>query len=116
MATRRPGAGRALAAALGVPAREVAWGEPVPGVMVVNATPLGMNGEALPPGLVEEAAGLIDMAYGAEPTPAVVAARRLGRPAADGLDLLVAQAALSFRLWTGVEADFGAMRRAAAGA
>ena len=68
---------------------------------MVNATPLGMHGEALPPGVVEEAAGLIDLPYGAEPTPAVAAARRLGRPAADGLDVLVAQAALSFRLWTG---------------
>jgi shikimate dehydrogenase len=114
VATRRAGAGRALAAALGVPAREVAWGEPVSGVTVVNATPLGMNGEALPPGLVEEATGLIDMPYGAEPTPAVAAARRLGRPVADGLDLLAAQAALSFLLWTGVEADFGVMRQAAA--
>lgn len=115
IATRRGGAGEALAASVGVQAREVPWGEPVPGVVVVNATPLGMNAEALPPGLLEEAAGLIDMPYGVEPTPAVAAARLLGRPFADGLDLLVAQAALSFRLWTGVEADVGVMRRAAAG-
>lgn len=113
VATRRGGAGRDLGAALGIPAREVAWGEPVAGVIVVNATPLGMHGEPLPPGVVEEAAGLIDLPYGAERTPAVSAARRLGRPTADGLDVLVAQAALSFRLWTGVAADVGAMRRAA---
>jgi shikimate dehydrogenase len=113
VATRRPGAGRALAAALGIPAREVPWGQPVAGAVVANGTPLGMHGEPLPEGLVEAAAGLIDMPYGAEPTPAVAAAQRLGVPAADGLDLLVAQAALSFGLWTGVEADVGAMRRAA---
>jgi len=113
VATRRAGAGRALAVLLGIPARETPWGRPVRGAILVNATPLGMHGEPLPEGLVDEAAGLIDMPYGAEPTPAVAAARRLGRPVADGLDLLVAQAALSFRLWTGVEADVGAMRRAA---
>lgn len=113
LSTRRAGAGRALGAALGVPAGETPWGRPVPGAILVNATPLGMLGEALPACLVEEAAGLIDMPYGAEPTPAMTAARRLGLPAADGLDLLVAQAALSFRLWTGVEADMSSMRRAA---
>lgn len=114
VSTRRPGAGGALAVALGVAAVEVPWGQPLPGAVVVNATPLGMHGEALPPGLVEEAAGLIDMPYGAEDTPAMAAARRFGLPAADGLDLLVAQAALSFRLWTGVEAPLAVMRRAAA--
>jgi len=111
---RRPGAGRALAADLGVEAEEVPWGRPVPGVVVVNATPLGMQGEPLPAGLVDEATGLIDLPYGAAPTPAVAAARREGRPTADGLDLLVAQAALSFRLWTGGEAPVDVMRRAAA--
>ncbi|MFH1329290.1 MAG: shikimate dehydrogenase [Actinomycetota bacterium] len=114
VATRRPGVGGALAAALGVAAVEVPWGQPVPGAVVVNATPVGMHGEALPPGVVEEAAGLIDMPYGAEDTPAVAAARLAGLPTADGLDLLVAQAALSFQLWTGVEAPLAVMRRAAA--
>ena len=54
------------------------------------------------------------MPYGPEDTPAVAAVRRVGLPTADGLDLLVAQAALSFRLWTGVEASLAVMRRAAA--
>jgi shikimate dehydrogenase len=113
VATRRRGAGRELGAALGVPVREAAWGEPVAGAIVVNATPLGMLGEPLPAGVIEEALGLIDLPYGADATPAVTTARRLGRPAADGLEVLVAQAALSFRLWTGREAPIEAMRRAA---
>ena len=114
VSTRRPGAGAVLAAALGVATGEVPWGRVVPGAVVVNATPVGMQGEPLPAGVVEEAAGLFDMPYGRETTLAVVAARRLGLPVAEGIDHLVAQAALSFRLWTGVEAPLAVMRRAAA--
>jgi len=113
IATRRPGAGEALAATLGVAATGVPWGRPQPGYVVVNATPLGMEGEPLPPGVVEEAAGLIDLPYGREPTPAVLLARARGLPVADGLDHLVAQAALSFELWAGVPAPLGAMEAAA---
>jgi len=109
VATRRAGAGVALAASLGVVASGLAWGRPRPGAVLVNATPLGMHGEPLPPGLVEEAVGLIDLPYGPDPTPATVAARGRGLPVADGLDHLVAQAALSFELWTGVEAPLAVM-------
>ena len=115
VAGRRPGAGPALAAAVGVAAAEVPWGRPLPGALVVNATPLGMEEEALPAGVVEEASGLIDLPYGAGPTPAVAEARRRGLPVAGGLEVLVAQAALSFRIWTGREAAVEVMRRAAAG-
>jgi len=113
IATRRPGAGQALADALGVPATGIPWGEPLAGAVVVNATPLGMYGESLPPGVVEAAAGLVDLAYGPEATPAVALARRRGLPAADGLDVLVAQAALSFELWAEVPAPLAAMEAAA---
>ena len=113
VATRRRGAGASLAAALGVPAAEAPWGRPLPGAVVLNATPLGMHGESLPPGLVEASAALVDLPYGPEPTPAVALARRRGLPVADGLDLLVAQAVLSFELWTGVAAPRAAMEAAA---
>ena len=88
------------------------WGDPLPGAIVVNATPLGMKGESLPEGVVEEAAGLIDMPYRDDPTPAVTTASEHGLPYVDGLALLVEQAALSFAWWTGVEAPVEAMRRA----
>ena len=113
VAARRPGAGGALAAALGLEAVEVPWGRPVPGAVVVNATPLGMQGEPLPPDLVEEAGGLIDLPYRELPTPAITAAGRLGIPFADGCAVLVAQAALAFTLWTGLEAPVAVMQRAA---
>jgi len=106
---RRPGAGPAVAAALGVACREVPWGEVVDGAVVVNATPLGMAGESLPAGLVAAAAGVFDMAYGPAATPAVVEGRRLGLPVADGASMLVAQAARSFELWTGVRAPLPVM-------
>jgi len=113
VATRRPGAGQALAEALGVPATGIPWGEPLAGAVVVNATPLGMQGEGLPPGVIEAAGGLIDLPYGTEPTPAVALARRRGLPVADGLDLLVAQAALSFELWAARPAPLAVMEAAA---
>ena len=113
VATRRPEAGRALAEALRVPTTVIPWGEPLAGAVVVNATPLGMQGEELPPGVIEVAGGLIDLPYGTEPTPAVALARRRGLPVADGLDLLVAQAALSFELWAGRPAPLAVMEAAA---
>ncbi|MCB2223587.1 MAG: shikimate dehydrogenase [Actinobacteria bacterium] len=95
----------------GVPA--VPWGVPVDGAVVVNATPLGMEGEPLPDGLLAAASGLVDLPYGARRTPAVAAALAAGIPVADGLAVLVAQAALSFTWWTGVEAPMAVMEAAA---
>jgi len=113
IAGRRAGAGGALAAAVRVRAVEIPWGRARPGAVVVNATPVGMEGESLPPGLVEEASGLVDLPYGSGPTPAAALARRRGLRVVDGLDHLVAQAALSFELWTGVPAPRAAMEAAA---
>jgi shikimate dehydrogenase len=113
ISTRRPGAGTALADRLDVAAEEVAWGEGVDAAVVVNATPIGMHGERLPDGVLDRAAGLFEMVYGPEPSPALAWARREGLPAAEGLDMLVAQAARSFTLWTGLEAPLDAMREAA---
>ncbi|MDJ0663682.1 MAG: shikimate dehydrogenase [Acidimicrobiia bacterium] len=89
------------------------WGEPVGPSVVVNTTPLGMQGEPLPHQVLQSAVGLFDMAYGNEPTPAVVAATRSDLPVAAGLDLLVAQAALSFEIWVGLRPDTAVMRAAA---
>ena len=109
---RRPGAGAALAAALAVEAAEVEWEMGVSGAVVVNATPLGMHGEGLPASIVREASGLFDMAYGFQPTPAAFDFGERGLPVVEGTDMLLAQAAGSFRLWTGRRADKSAMRRA----
>lgn len=108
---RRPEAAEALVFALGIEAMVVPWGNAVEGSVLVNATPLGMRGESLPDAVLGGAEALFDMAYGAEPTPAT---RRMeGRPVADGIDLLVAQAARSFEIWTGQQAPRTVMEHAA---
>jgi shikimate dehydrogenase len=112
VSSRRPGAAAQLAARVDVRAREAAWGTGVPDAVVVNATPLGMHGEALPETIGSGASGLFDMAYGAGSTAAVREFRERGLPVAEGADMLIAQGAESFRLWTGRVADVPAMRRA----
>lgn len=77
------------------------WITPVPGAVVVNTTPIGMHGETLPVGILEHAAGLIDLPYGDETTPAVRSAHHLGLPVVDGHEFLLRQAMGSFKLWTG---------------
>ena len=91
----------------------VLFGVAVPGAIVVNATPLGMRGEALPGTLIQDAAGLVDLAYGPRVTPATALARESGLPVVDGLEFLTLQAAESFTWWTGVEAPYPAMLAAA---
>jgi shikimate dehydrogenase len=102
-----------------VPAETAPWGEPVPGAVVVNATPVGRHGEELADAVLAEASGLLDMAYGRAATPAVAGARARGIPVADGATMLVAQAAESFRLWTGriaaIDAAMAAVERALGG-
>ena len=79
--------------------------------LVVNATTLGMPGspDRLPfdPSLLGAGQVVVDIVY--PETPFVTAARRRGAVAADGLGMLVHQAAGAFRLWTGLDAPLGAM-------
>jgi shikimate dehydrogenase len=74
--------------------------------LVVNATPV--RDEVL----VELHAGqtLVDLPY--PETATASAARAAGATVVDGLDVLVAQGAASFELWTGVPAPFDVMRAA----
>jgi shikimate 5-dehydrogenase len=81
-------------------------------MVVVNATPLGMQGEELPSCALDGAVGLFDMAYGATTTPAVRRAKERGIPVVAGEQMLLGQAMASFQLWTGRRAPEDAMRRA----
>jgi shikimate dehydrogenase len=56
---------------------------------------------------------VVDMVYGAGATPLLSAARAHGAVTVDGLELLVAQGALSLELWTGRPAPVRTMRAAA---
>lgn len=113
VSARRPGAAAALLERVGVEGAVHEWGAPLPGHVVVNGTPLGMDAETLPVGVVEASSGLFEMAYGWDETPAVTRARRAGLPVADGIDLLAAQAEESFWLWTGVVSPSGLMENVA---
>lgn len=113
VSARRPEGLASLLDRTRVVAELVPWGRAVGGAVVVNATPLGMRGENLPSPVVGVMAGAFDLAYGDGETPLVTAARRRGLPVADGLDLLVAQAEESFRIWTGLVPPPGVMEEAA---
>ena len=79
---------------------------------VVNATPLGLNGEeALED--VQLPMWVIDLVPTAEETPLVKRAKATDNvTVVDGLSMLLHQAARSFELWTGVPAPLEAMRAA----
>ena len=82
--------------------------------IVVNATPIGMDGEPPPfdTALLHDGQFVFDTVYPVE-TPLLREARARGVRAADGLGMLVHQGALSFSLWTGVEPPLEVMRAAA---
>jgi shikimate dehydrogenase len=110
-----------LAAAFG--ARAVA--APVAADLLVNCTSVGLqrtasdadalNQLALRADQVGSYAYVIDLVYGERPTPLLAAAQAAGARTVDGLEVLVAQGALSFELWTGRAAPREAMRTGARG-
>ncbi|HSA55554.1 MAG TPA: hypothetical protein VLE53_07605 [Gemmatimonadaceae bacterium] len=85
--------------------------------IVVNATPVGLTGDALPipVGYLARDAVVMDLAYRAGETAWVRAARAAGHRAADGREMLLAQGACAFERWFGFAPDLGVMRAALAG-
>ena len=112
---------RALELAEQMGARAV--GRPGPADLLVNCTSVGLQRSAsdtdalnqlgLSADQVGRYAYVIDLVYRADPTPLLSAARSHGAGTVDGLEVLVAQGALSFELWTGRPAPIEAMRRGA---
>jgi shikimate dehydrogenase len=88
--------------------------------LVVNATPAGMVGTGLagelPLGVsaayLNHAQLVVDLVYAPPITPFLEAAHLREARTANGLGMLVHQAALQFELWTGVEAPIEVMRDA----
>jgi shikimate dehydrogenase len=132
----RRAAAAAAAAALAGPAGRVGTAEQADGCgLVVNATPLGMDAVVVelpgggtpsavdppvaPAGLPVPAACLgpgqvvADLVYQPIRTPFVEAARARGAVAVNGLGMLIHQAALSFRLWTGEDPPLEVLSAAA---
>lgn len=81
--------------------------------LVVNATPIGQYDDDHPIDLekIPPSAAVMDLVYRRGATPWVRSAREKGFRAADGLEMLIEQGALSFRRWFGIEPDREVMRR-----
>ena len=102
--------------------------------LIVNATPVGMSGgavvalgntpppvvAALPMGIDPSRMGpgqlVVDLIYVPPSTPLLDAARRAGAQAVNGLGMLIHQAALQSRLWTGMDPPLEVMSAAAVAA
>ena len=84
--------------------------------VVVNATPVGMRGEAPPIDVdaLRKHALVADTIYHPLETALLAAARARGLRAVGGLGMLVHQAAISFEWFTGVPAPLAVMEQAAA--
>ena len=88
------------------------------GRLIVNATPLGMEGERLPEAFHQLRADQVayDLIYDPPYTPFLRSAADAGAGSHHGIGMLVAQAAASYRRWTGREAPTGVMSAAAVAA
>jgi shikimate dehydrogenase len=121
---RTPERAQQLARDLGV--RAVPW--PVAADLLLNCTSVGLetpqversatDSEALNQlGLTFDQLGkysyVVDFVYRSASTQLLAAAQAHGARTLDGLEILLAQGALSFELWTGHEAPLEVMRRAA---
>ena len=108
---RFAGVGRATrsAVALGDPAFAAALGT---ADLAVNATTVGMldPGATIAVELLPPEATVFDLVYVPPETPLLRAARVRGLRAANGSEMLIAQAAIAFERWTGVGGMAGVMR------
>lgn len=84
--------------------------------IIVNATPIGMDDEDEPPdglGGLRPGSIVYDLVTSAEPTPFLRAAQNAGAEFIGGVEMLVAQAARQFEIWTGQNAPIDVMKKAA---
>ncbi|NTU52935.1 MAG: shikimate dehydrogenase [Chlorobiaceae bacterium] len=87
--------------------------------VVVNATPVGTAGRCdhvhniLPTGhgVLHEGQIVYDMVYNPPETPMLADARSVGAMTIPGIDMLIAQAARSFFIWTGQELPLDIVRK-----
>jgi 3-dehydroquinate dehydratase / shikimate dehydrogenase len=72
--------------------------------LIINATPVGTRGDALPFTLrgVARHAVVVDLVYAQGPTPLVASARAIGVRVVDGREVLLAQVERQFTRMTGL--------------
>ena len=107
------GTGRASATTLGDATFRAALGS---ADLAVNATTVGMvdPGATIEVGLLPDGATVFDLVYVPAETALLAAARARGLRAANGSEMLIAQAAIAFERWTGIGGMAGIMREAVA--
>lgn len=87
--------------------------------LLVNCTPVGVAGSetagkpVIDGALIQPKTVVFDLVYNPAETPLLAAAKAAGAKPVSGAGMLVYQAAESFRLWTGQDADVAAMKDAA---
>ena len=116
VAGRTPERVEAAAALAGARGRVGSVDEASDADLVVNATPVGMGGDPgvpLDPERVGPGQVVADLVYHPLATPFLEAARKRGAVAVNGLGMLIHQAALSFRLWTGEDPPLEVLSAAA---
>jgi 3-dehydroquinate dehydratase/shikimate dehydrogenase len=104
--------GRLAVRLLGLPFVPLAEFEPDGYSMVVNATPVGRDGGALPFSVkgLRRGAVVVDLVYGATPTPLIASSVFHGLDAVDGREVLLIQAQRQFQMMTGREMPSGLAR------
>jgi shikimate dehydrogenase len=120
VAARRLEQAEALAGGLDGRADAIALADPALGGalaradLVVNATTVGMleGGSIIDPGALGERTAVFDLVYVPPETELVGRVRERGLNAANGAEMLVAQAEIAFARWTGVEGSAAVMREA----
>jgi 3-dehydroquinate dehydratase/shikimate dehydrogenase len=115
---RRPEAAHSISESFGVPVNHIESLTSNDVCVVINTTPVGMRGhsEGSSPVPAEALRGrqiVYDLVYNPLETQLLIDARAAGCQTISGLEMLIAQAALQFELWTGTKPPIDAMRRAA---
>jgi shikimate dehydrogenase len=83
--------------------------------LVIQASPVGMKKEdpsLLPPEAFRKGQRAFDLIYMYPETAFLSTAKAAGAQTANGLGMLLHQGAKAFNVWTGIEPDIGAMRKA----
>jgi len=83
--------------------------------LVIQASPVGMKKDdpsLLPPEAFREGQRVFDLIYMYPETAFLNIAKAVGAQTANGLGMLLHQGARAFEIWTGIQPDIAAMRRA----